>query len=81
MNKAQIKRLNKKIDKILSLKKLPIFPIYAGLSTHDEPTRPVSAEEGELARAKGLACPMLIALSREKEFLDILKDEHSSKAQ
>lgn len=77
MKTAQIKRLNKKIDEILSNRKLPIFPIMAGISTDPseprEPCREVTPEESEIAHTKGLPCPITIALSREQEFQEYLK--------
>ncbi|OGE36927.1 hypothetical protein A3B45_00585 [Candidatus Daviesbacteria bacterium RIFCSPLOWO2_01_FULL_39_12] len=80
MNKAQIKQLDKKIDKILNFrKKIPIFPIMGGASHNSSAlrvaTRGVTPEESRIAQAKGLPCPILIDLSREKEFLEYLKDE------
>jgi len=80
MNRAQIKQLNKKIDKILKIKKLPNWPILGGLSDSSitrELTRSVTPEEGVIARAKGLPCPISIALSRETEFLEYLNAEYN----
>ena len=77
MNKAQIKQLDKKIDKIISFKqKIPIFPIMGGVSYNSSAirviTRGVTPEEGRMAQIKGLPCPILIDLSREQEFLEYL---------
>lgn len=59
-----------------------IWPILGGLSTHipgddipDQATRPVTPEEGIKARAKNLPCPILIARSKEKEFLAYLEGD------
>lgn len=77
MNRARIEGLNKKINKILSFKKLPIFPIMGGLSIGGTPkhteTRHLTLRKEQAARTKGTPCPILIELSREKEFLEYLK--------
>ena len=79
MHRAQLKQLNKKVDKIFSRKKIPIFPILGGLSTSNstdpEPTREVTAQEANLLLSKGFPAPISIALSREMEFLEYLKNE------
>lgn len=72
MSKAQIKQLKKKIDKILSFKKLPIFPIYGGASG-GESVRDVTQQEAEILSHKGIPVPIKISLTHEQEFLEVLR--------
>lgn len=81
MNKTQIKKLNKQVDKIISRKKtLTIWPLLGGLSTYvpgedipDRPSRPVTPQESEMLKSKGLPIPITIELGREEEFQEYLK--------
>lgn len=72
MNRAQIKLLNKKIDKILSLKKLPVFPIYGGASGGGT-YRDITQEETKILGQKKIPVPIKVNPMQGQEFLELLK--------
>lgn len=78
---SRLRKIEDKLNKKQRSKHV-IWPILGGLSTRipgentpDLATRPVTSEEGMIAQAKNLPCPILIARSREKEFLAYLESE------
>ncbi len=77
-----VTRIRKIEDKLSNKfdKRLDIWPILGGLSTHvpgedipDRPSRPVTPQESEILKSKGLPIPICIDLSREEEFQEYLK--------
>jgi len=74
MNKTRIKRLNKKIDKMFNSKKTIIFPIMGGLALGEQ-VRKVTDEEAQILISKGMPVPINIALNREKELQELIKNE------
>ena len=74
MNAARIEQLNKKVDKMLSFKKVTIFPILGGASS-GEPHRDVTSEEAEILHLKGVPCPIAVSFKREEEFQRLLNNE------
>lgn len=69
----------KKIEDKLNTKqrsKRVIWPILGGASG-GEPYRDLTPKESEILSNKGQPVPICIALSREKEFLEYLKDENN----
>lgn len=77
MKTSRLNQLNKKVDKLLSLKKVAILPIYGGASS-GEPYRNVTPEEAEILQAKGMPAPITVCLNREQEFQQLLNNEYNN---
>lgn len=76
-SQARLRKIEEKLNQKIGNKRV-IWPILGGASKGDS-YRVVTSEEGRVLMNMGQPVPIGIALSREKEFLEYLTDEHNSK--
>ena len=72
---SRLKKIEDKLNTKQRSKRI-IWPIYGGLSADPhEPSRNITPKEAGILQSKGIPVPLCVALNREKEFQEYLKNE------